>query len=86
MNYHLKKDCDLMDFLKKVTLCKHQVFYETKEGDLLELHSSFCRYIFGNLTGKSTDTGIIRLEHPDDFMFLEPYLSKAEPVCCRIHF
>ncbi len=77
---HLKVDIDIMEFLKKVEQCEDNVYYETLEGDILNLTSELSQFIFCTIAAKPHywKTGMIRCKNPDDYKFLKDYLTKDE--------
>ena len=42
---HLKADTDMSNFLSAVRQCSSEVFFETQEGDCLNLKSILSQYI-----------------------------------------
>ncbi len=76
----LKEDIDIMEFLKKVEQCKDHVYYETMEGDTLNLSSTLSQFIFCTVAVKPHywKTGVIRCENPEDYKMLKDYLTKDE--------
>ncbi len=42
----LKKDTDLAKFLIAVKACKNDVFFDSNEGDILNLASTLSQYVF----------------------------------------
>lgn len=77
MNYQIKEPFDYIGFLQAVTKYKDPIYYETAEGDCLELHSSFCQYIFGSLTNHDDHlkNGSIRFEKEPDLSVWKQYLK-----------
>lgn len=43
---HLKEEINIMDFLAAVKKCRGEVFFETKDGDSLNLKSLLSEYLF----------------------------------------
>ena len=72
----LKKDADIMDFIKGIRTCKGGVFFESPE-DKIDLKSALSQYVFISILGnkKLMEKGGIRCEDPEDFKSLEPYLE-----------
>ncbi len=77
---HLKMDIDIMEFLKKVGQCENSIYYETLEGDTLNLSSTLSQFIFCTIAAKPHywKTGIIRCNDPSDYEMLKDYLTKDE--------
>lgn len=48
----MREDVGLVSFLKKVELCKSNVYLETNEGDKLNLSSRLSRYVLVVLADK----------------------------------
>ena len=48
----LKKDTDLAKFLIAVKACKNDVFFDSNEGDILNLASTLSQYVFCSIAGK----------------------------------
>ena len=42
----LKADVSLPEFLRKANLCEGDVFFETPEGDCLNIKSQLSKYVF----------------------------------------
>lgn len=79
MIFQLKKDCNPIEFLKAVSQYEEPVYYETAEGDCLDLHSAFCQYIFGSLIRQTDNpiSGFIRFEHEVNPLSWASYLEEA---------
>ena len=78
MYFHLKKKINYIDFLKNAGKCNSEVYYETKDGDRLELHSAFCQFIFMDLIRRDAKKGTVCLKDPQDFSFLGDFLEEAD--------
>lgn len=74
----LKHDTDLTRFLQNIRNCKSDVYFETQDGDRLNLSSALSQYIFCSVVGQSYDwtLGTIRCENPDDILILAPFLQE----------
>lgn len=72
----LKKDVDIMEFIKGIKTCKGDVFFESPE-DKIDLKSVLSQYVFISILNnkKLMESGGIRCENPEDFGFLEPFLE-----------
>lgn len=74
---HLKKDFNITEFLKQVTYCQGEVYFETPEGDSLSLKSALSQYIFCSLTNEDDifRNGTIRTELEQDKTLLAYFLE-----------
>ena len=74
---HLKPDADIPKFLLSIKKCQGGVYFESQEGDLLNLASALSQYIFCSVVGQSYDwsRGVIRCEIPEDTLILSAYLE-----------
>lgn len=72
----LKKNVDIMEFMRGIKTCKGDVFFESPE-DKIDLKSALSQYVFISILGnkKLMESGGIRCENPEDFRSLEPYLE-----------
>lgn len=72
----LKKDADIMEFMKGIRTCKGGVFFESPE-DKIDLKSALSQCVFISILGnkKLMESGGIRCEDPNDFRSLAPYLE-----------
>ena len=48
----IKKDIDMLEFLKALKKCSGNVFFETSEGDCLALKSTLSQYIFCSIANE----------------------------------
>lgn len=73
----LKKDADSTDFLKETKKCKGEVYYETKDGNRLNLKSVLSQYVFAVLSQRDelSETGEIVCS-AEDMQRLEKYLEE----------
>jgi len=76
----LKPDTDFTKFLLSIQDCYNDVFFETQDGDRLNLSSALSQYIFCSVVGQSYDwtLGTIRCENPDDILILAPFLQEGD--------
>ncbi len=76
----LKKNTDVVDFLKIVSQCRGEVTYSTPEGDQLNLKSVLSQYVFGVLAARPDmlRTGKITCEFPEDYQTLQGFLCAAQ--------
>ncbi|MDF2587271.1 MAG: hypothetical protein K0S41_1112 [Anaerocolumna sp.] len=77
---HLKTDIDITQFLLQVKKCENDVFYETLEGDILNLTSALSQYVFCSIAKQPHywKTGIVRCKNVDDYHILSEYLVEDE--------
>jgi len=77
---HLKHNIDIKNFLLQIKKCKSDVFYETTEGDILNLSSSLSQYVFCSITiqPEYLITGVIRCNDTEDYKILGDYLSEVD--------
>ena len=75
----LKKEIDLLDFLKHLKNCKGDVRLRTTEGDLLNLKSTLSQYIFVSIgtSHNSLLEGSIECTNDSDRVYLRDYLSEG---------
>jgi hypothetical protein len=75
---HLKSTVDIGHFLIAIQKCQNDVFFETSEGDRLNLSSTLSQFIFCTAAGQSYDflQGTVRCVNPDDRQIIAPYLEK----------
>ncbi len=72
----LKKDIDIVNFMKEVSECEGNVFFESPE-DKIDLKSVLSQYVFISILNnkKLMESGTIRCESSDDFEHLASYLE-----------
>lgn len=46
MKYNLKPKINIVTFLHTVDFCEEAVFFESRDGDRLDLKSQLCKYMF----------------------------------------
>ena len=73
----LKADVSLPEFLRKANLCEGDVFFETPEGDCLNIKSQLSKYVF--LAAVNSQRDLIRLgevvfRQEDDQAILKEFL------------
>ena len=73
----LKKDADLIQFLKVVRTCSKDVLFVTEEGDTLNLKSALSQYIFSAISGQpdALENSGIQWQEDEDFEKLERFLE-----------
>lgn len=74
---HINPNIDITKFLISIKNCQGEVYFETLEGDRLNLSSTLSQYIFCSAIGQSYNWnhGTIRCTIPDDILILTPYLD-----------
>lgn len=74
----LKKDADIAKFLIAVKSCEGDVFFESSEGDVLNLASTLSQYVFCSVAAQPSflDNGMIRCNEDADYEALAQYLMK----------
>ena len=74
---HLKQEIELKNFLLQVKKCNNDVFYETTEGDILNLSSALSQYVFYSITIQPEYwvTGTIRCANEKDYEILADFLE-----------
>lgn len=74
----LKKDTDLAKFLIAVKACKNDVFFDSNEGDILNLASTLSQYVFCSIAGKENilKNGTVRCINEDDYRLLADFLCE----------
>lgn len=77
---HLKQNIDLKNFLLQIKKCSDDVFYETTEGDVLNLSSALSQYVFCSITIQPEHwvTGTIRCTNYKDYDILADYLIEVD--------
>ncbi len=76
MMRRLKRPIDPIAFINAVKNCSGDVFLQTKEGDLLNLKSNLCQYIFAYVSlSDNTEDFLINAELTCDLQEDYPLLS-----------
>lgn len=72
----LKRNVDLIGFIKTIKKCRQDVFFCTAEGDRLNLRSTLSQYLFSVLIGNKEllQNGKIECKEVSDYQILEGYL------------
>lgn len=75
----LKENINTVEFLRVVATCRGEVFFETVEGDVLNLKSMLTMYLFAAVAEKKEiiSTGTVRCEEPGDYQILSDYLKES---------
>ncbi len=79
MNMKLKKDANITQFLLSIKHCEDDVFYESTEGDILNLTSTLSQYVFCSIASHPElwENGRIRCKNEADYQVLEQFLYEA---------
>lgn len=74
---HLRSDTVIPEFLSAVRHCSADVYFETEEGDCLNLKSVLSQYILCTLVSEPAllASGSIRLSNRSDMEYLTDYLE-----------
>jgi hypothetical protein len=77
---HLKENININDFLLQIKKCNNDVFYETTDGDILNLSSALSQYVFCSLSIQPEYwvTGTIRCIDHMDYSILVDYLTEVD--------
>ncbi|MDF2514125.1 MAG: hypothetical protein K0S04_3991 [Herbinix sp.] len=77
---HLKETIDIKQFLLQIKKCNSDVFYETTEGDILNLSSALSQYVFCSITIQPEYwvTGTVRCSNEKDYEVLADYLLEVD--------
>lgn len=76
VNMKLNPNCNFASFLETVRQCSGDVYFTTPEGDILNLKSELCRYIFAVVvsTPRLLETGELICNNETDVVCLRPFL------------
>ncbi len=74
----IKKDIDMLEFLKALKKCSGNVFFETSEGDCLALKSTLSQYIFCSIANEPELflSGSLRFDDEADISLLLPWIEE----------
>lgn len=74
----LKKDADITKFLIAVKGCQADVFFDSNEGDILNLASTLSQYVFCSIAGRPSflENGTIRCDDNGDYELLSDFLCE----------
>lgn len=77
---NLRDNINMKDFFLQLRKCNDDVFYETTEGDILNLSSALSQYVFCSIAIQPENwiTGTIRCTDEKDYEILEDYLSEVD--------
>lgn len=78
----LKRLDSYVDFMEAVQGCEGEVYYDSSEGDHLNLRSTFCQYLFAAICGdwEFFAQGEIICEKEGDYGRLEAFLVRGDSV------
>lgn len=73
----LKEYIDLIDFLSAVANCHGDVWFETPDGDRLNLKSELCKYLFATISNDDSIVGnaFIRCNDESDYQLIADYIK-----------
>lgn len=73
----LNPNCNFANFLSAVQQCSGDIFFETSEGDVLNLKSELCRYVFAVVLSQPhlLENGVLRCNEEADMALLKPFLA-----------
>ena len=77
MNCHIKTDVQPASFLNALNACRGTVIYQNHKGDILDLKSHLCKYLFLALPQEQKTDCIITCGK-NDFLLLGEYLIPEE--------
>ena len=65
-------------FLIAVKACKNDVFFDSNEGDILNLASTLSQYVFCSIAGKESilENGSVRCVNEEDYSLLADFLCE----------
>ncbi len=77
---HLKYNINIKDFFLQIRKCNDDIYYETTEGDILNLSSALSQYVFCSIAIQPENwiTGTIRCTNEKDYEILGDYLSEVD--------
>lgn len=76
MKYALKPKIRMADFIRAAGHCEGEVTFETEEGDVLNLKSELCKYIFLAVSMDSKYLGSGKIScSPQDAALLTDYVK-----------
>lgn len=72
----LKRNIDFVDFLKTIAQCESEVYFDSVDGDHLNLKSTLSRFLFSTVSNNSDilDKGTIVCSCETDINLLKQYL------------
>ncbi len=75
----LRPDVDVVDLMRRVARCEGDVFFDTSDGDHLNLKSALCQYVFGVLAedSDSMENGLLTCENEADMAIFSGCLRET---------
>lgn len=73
---YLKQPFNAVDLFKTIDCCSGEVLLRTKEGDILNLRSQLCRFIFAVAASEKSffEGAEVECSAPSDYEILRDYL------------
>ncbi len=74
-----KKDIDLLQFMKYIPRCRGEVYFNSAEGDHLNLKSVLSQYLFASVCGDRSflEQGSVECEQECDYRYLREFLKES---------
>lgn len=74
---HIKRNTNLIDFLRAANRCQEDVLFLTQDGDVLNLKSELSRYVFASLAPNAEllSSACITCKNETDYKLLANYLE-----------
>ncbi|MCI6997696.1 MAG: hypothetical protein MR936_13170 [Eubacterium sp.] len=74
----LKERIDYAKFLDTVKICNRDVFFETLDGDQLNLNSTLSRFLFSTVCGHEgiIKSGMVRCQCEEDKELLKEFIAE----------
>lgn len=76
---HLQPNCDIVKFITAVKKCEGDVFFQTSEGDSLNLKSMLSQYLFASISGNAAflSEGRVACNVETDYTALAEFLQQG---------
>ena len=76
----LKQNIDVNAFLEAAKKCENEVFFQTTEGDILNLKSLLSRYVLMSIMGKPhlLQSAVITCVQEEDYKKLADFLEEGD--------
>ena len=74
---YLRKQISCVSFFQRIDACTGTVVLHTTEGDVLNLRSQLCRYVFAVTLTKPDllKNATVECQYPEDYALLREFLS-----------
>ena len=73
----LRKNVDILSFIESVRRCRHPVWFDTDEGDHLNLRSALSQFVFASAaSARLPELSATVSVHKDDLPLLAAYLEE----------